>query len=95
MLAGTGDDTARAVWAETVAALADGLSIGVTLYDPGTVVIGGGLALAGPMLFGPLVEALDRRLTLTPAPPVVPAALGDQAGCRGAAELALDMMTRV
>lgn len=68
MLAGSSDHTARAVWAETVAALADGLSIGVALYDPGTVVIGGGLALAGPMLFGPLVEALDRRLTLMPAP---------------------------
>lgn len=92
MLAATGEDAARTIWNEAVDALADALRIGITLHDPDMIVLGGGMALAGPILFAPLTDALRHRMTLPTMPAILPAALGDQAGCRGAAELALDLI---
>ncbi|MEO7124629.1 MAG: ROK family protein [Nakamurella sp.] len=80
-----GDEIANAVWSEAVAALADALAAQVVLADPGCIVIGGGLSLAGPTLFDPLREALPSRLTFRSAPPIMPAKLGDRAGMVGAA----------
>jgi glucokinase len=53
------------------------------------VAIGGGLAQAGPLLFGPLEEALRTHAGLDYASnvPVVAAALGQSAGLIGAAAL--------
>jgi glucokinase len=82
------DPVAREVWAEAVDALADGLRVGVTLHDPDVIVIGGGLAEAGAALFEPLAATLRGRLTFQTMPALVPATLGDQAGCLGAALLA-------
>jgi N-acetylglucosamine-6-phosphate deacetylase len=87
-----GDPRARAVWDEAVAALADGLVIGQTLLDPRTVIIGGGLAEAGETLFAPLREAVRERLTFQRPPRIIPAALGDAAGCLGAGLLAWDLL---
>jgi glucokinase len=84
-LVAEGDPIAGAVWREAIAALADALAIQVVLNDPGCIVIGGGLSLAGPTLFEPLRAALPSRLTFRAAPPVVPAQLGDRAGMVGAA----------
>lgn len=84
-LVGEGDPIASAVWTEAIAALADALAAQVVLADPGCIVIGGGLSLAGPTLFDPLREALPSRLTFRAAPPIVPAVLGDRAGMVGAA----------
>ncbi len=81
----SGDPIASAVWREAVAALADALATQVVLGDPGCIVIGGGLSLAGPALFEPLRAALAGRLTFRSAPPIVPALLGDRAGMVGAA----------
>jgi glucokinase len=55
------------------------------------VAIGGGLAQAGPLLFGPLDEALRTHAGLDYASgvPVVAAALGQSAGLIGAAALIL------
>ncbi|MGW0882633.1 ROK family protein [Streptomyces sp. NPDC002671] len=89
-----GDAVAAAVWVEAVDALADGLGAAVQLLDPERIVIGGGLARAGEPYLGPLREALAARLTFRPAPPVVPAELGHQAGCLGAALLARDLADR-
>lgn len=86
--AGRGDGAARTVWDAAVEALAAALATVVTLLDPGLVVIGGGLAGAGPALFDPLTPSLHRRLTFQHRPEVIPAALGDEAGARGAAILA-------
>ncbi|MER5641443.1 ROK family protein [Kitasatospora sp. NPDC002227] len=88
-----GDRAASAVWSEAVEALADGLAATVNLFDPERIVIGGGLARAGEPYFGPLRAALAERLTFREAPPVVPAELGHQAGCLGAALLAQDLRT--
>ncbi|WKX71057.1 ROK family protein [Streptomyces sp. XD-27] len=88
-----GDPRARAVWREAVAALADGLVMGVTLLDPRTLIIGGGLAEAGETLFAPLRAAVAERITFQTLPDIVPAALGDTAGCLGAGLLAWDLLS--
>jgi glucokinase len=87
-IAAGGDEKARRVWAEAVEALAAGLAAFVVTMDPERIVIGGGLASAGEALFAPLTDALGERVVLGEAPPVVPAALGSDAGCHGAALLA-------
>lgn len=85
-----GEPLATAVWKDAVEALADGLLTAQALYDAGTVVLGGGLAEAGEALLAPLRVALDQRTTFHRMPQLVRAALGDTAGCLGAALLALD-----
>ncbi|GGV69615.1 ROK family protein [Streptomyces thermoviolaceus] len=88
----SGDPRARTVWQEAVDALADGLVTALTLLDPDTLIVGGGLAEAGDVLFEPLRRAVGRRLTFQTLPSIVPAALGDAAGCLGAGLLAWDLL---
>lgn len=91
---GAGDAVAQAIWDDAVAAMADALAAVCVLEDPGLIVIGGGLSLAGPTLVTPLARELERRLTFRPAPPIVVAALGDRAGLAGAALLGWDAVAR-
>lgn len=86
-----GDPRATAVWDDAIAALADGLVTGLTLLTPDTLIIGGGLAEAGDTLFTPLRAAVAERVTFQQLPPIVPADLGDAAGCLGAGLLAWDL----
>lgn len=82
-----GDAVARAVWQRSVQALAAALASFINLFDPEKIVIGGGIAQAGPALFAPL-EAFLRRFEWQVngfTVPVVPAALGEWAGALGAA----------
>ncbi|WP_327183736.1 ROK family protein [Streptomyces sp. NBC_01334] len=88
----SGDPNAVRVWQTAVDALADGLVTALTLLDPRTLVIGGGLAEAGETLFTPLRDAVRRRVTFQKLPEIVPAALGDTAGCLGAGLLAWDLL---
>lgn len=88
-----GDPDAVRVWREAVDALADGLVTALTLLDPRTLVIGGGLAEAGETLFAPLRDAVRQRVTFQKVPSIVPAALGDAAGCLGAGLLAWDLLS--
>ncbi|MEV0721370.1 ROK family protein [Micromonospora purpureochromogenes] len=90
--AAAGEELAGQVWREAVEALADGLATAQALYDVETMVIGGGLARAGARLFDPLRAALRERMTFHREPRLVAAALGDEAGCLGAALLALDRL---
>lgn len=87
-----GDERAAAVWQEAVEALADGLLVGIALFDPQVVVLGGGLAQAGQLLLAPLEKELVRRRTFHQLPALAVAQLGDEAGMRGAALLALDAL---
>jgi len=80
-----GDEVAGRVWDEAIEALGIGLANYITLLDPERVVIGGGLADAGQMLFEPLKAVLAREVCFEPVPPVLPAALGNDAGYLGAA----------
>ncbi|HEV7623115.1 MAG TPA: ROK family protein [Amnibacterium sp.] len=84
-----GDTRAAAVWQDCLDLLGDALTWLVTLTAPSTVVIGGGLANAGPALFEPVSAAVAAG---TPAflPPVelLPARHGASAAAVGAARLA-------
>ncbi|MFF6997446.1 ROK family protein [Streptomyces sp. NPDC008313] len=87
-----GDKRAVRVWLDAVDALADGLVTALTLLDPRTLIIGGGLAEAGETLFAPLRAAVELRVTFQRLPSIVPAALGDSAGCLGAGLMAWDLL---
>jgi glucokinase len=89
-LAAAGEPTAVAVWRETIDALADGLMTGIALFDPAVIVLGGGLAEAGEALLAPLRDGVHERVTFHREPTITRAALGDEAGCLGAALIALD-----
>lgn len=89
-----GDPLAQRVWTEAVEALADGLATGQALFDVETIVLGGGLTRAGAQLLDPLRAALHDRMTFHREPRLVPAALGAEAGCLGAALLALDSLEK-
>jgi glucokinase len=85
------DKRAKRVWDDLVDALSDGLLTGQALYDPELVVIGGGLAESGELLLNPLRRAFKKKATFHRVPKIVRAKLGDEAGCLGAALLALDL----
>lgn len=85
-----GDADAAAVWDEALEALAGALAWVASVLAPEAVVVGGGLSRAGGALFVPLNERISRRLTFQRVPRLVPAALGERAGCIGAALLAVD-----
>lgn len=75
---------ACAVRDEAVEALARVLVIYQCIVDPELIVIGGGLSLAGPLLFEPLDEVLRRHPAFAVTPRVKPAMFGSDAGCIGA-----------
>jgi glucokinase len=73
----------------------DWLGLGVAqlaaVYDPGVVVVGGGVAAAGDILLRPALDAYTKHLTgrgHRPTAQVVLAELGPEAGLVGAADLA-------
>jgi glucokinase len=80
-----GDPAARRAWDEAAGALAGALAWCQSVLDPGLVVIGGGLSRAGPILLEPLARELSGLLTVQRMPRLAASALGDGAGCAGAA----------
>ena len=90
-LATEGDAGAIAVLERAGEYLGAGLVTLCNIFDPEMIVIGGGAAAAGELLFAPARRVLAAR-ALPPARDrvrVVPAALGPDAGFIGAAALAL------
>lgn len=87
----TGEPVALAVWAETVAVLADAFAAIVMTIAPTAIVVGGGLARAGALLLDPLDAELSRRLGALCAPSLVIAQHGDVAAAIGASYLASDL----
>ena len=84
---GTGDPFARAVWQTSVRALAAAVASFINAFGPEVVVIGGGIAKAGPALFVPLAAHLD-QFEWRPGGArarIEPARLGDYAAAYGAA----------
>jgi glucokinase len=86
------DPLATRLWTAAVEALADGLLAAIALLDPRVIVLGGGLAEAGDVLLEPLARDLQLRKTFHRLPELIRAELGDEAGCQGAALLALDLI---
>lgn len=85
--AARGDARALDGLAQVGRALGIGIANIVTVLTPDRVVVGGGVAAAGELLFGPIRAELDRRVRMTGAAAVelVPAELGIWAGAIGAA----------
>jgi glucokinase len=89
--AARGDMVAQAAFRRAGAALGMAIAGAVTLLDLDLVVIGGGVATAGALLFEPLDNAYRRYAALgfASAPRVLPAILGASAGLLGAAAVVL------
>lgn len=78
--AGAGDQLARQLWDETTAALGSALTTLVNLFEPDTVVLGGGVTRSGEQLLRP-VRAQVAREAMPPAAKavrIVGAQLGEQ-----------------
>ena len=82
-----GDAEATTIWLRSVHHLAAAVASFINAFDPEIVIVGGGIAQAGPALFDPLRKELDRFewRPLGHTVQVIPAALGEKAGAIGAA----------
>lgn len=70
--------------------LGQGLADLAAILDPGCIVVGGGVSEAGDLLLGPARAAFERALTgagYRPRVEIAKAALGEDAGIVGAADL--------
>ena len=86
-----GDPTACELLAEIGNWLGVGIANLAAAFDPGTFVIGGGMSAAGDLLLASARDTFKRRLTgrgYRPEARIVAAALGNDAGLIGAADLA-------
>jgi glucokinase len=86
-----GDPVALAAYERAGTMLGRGIASAVAAYDVTAVVVGGGFAASGDLLFAPLRAAYARHAGLphVRAARVLPAALGAQTGLLGAAALVL------
>jgi glucokinase len=84
------DRLAVEIWDETCRFLAIGIGNIITILAPEAVVIGGGIAAAGDMLFTPLRRLLPQFVSMIPADEIniLPAELGGESGVCGALALA-------
>lgn len=87
-----GDEKATDVWLRSVYNLAAGITSIINAVDPEVIIIGGGIAQAGPALFDPLERFLEKMEWRPQGQRVriIPAALGDFAGTLGAAYYAMN-----
>lgn len=89
-----GDRSAVDALDECVAVLADALVWTTAVAGCHTIIVGGGLAESGPVLFDPLRAAVADRLAGLRVPTLVPARHGDAAGAIGAGLLARQLLAR-
>jgi glucokinase len=92
--AAAGDEIARALWDEIGTELGAALASVVWLLNPDTIVIGGGVARAGELIFEPIRRTIRQRTSAVFREhlQIVPASLGNDAGIVGNAQLALDSL---
>jgi glucokinase len=91
-----GDPVATASFERAARALAAGIAATATLVEIEIAVVGGGVAKAGEVLFGPLREALGEfaALSFVQGLEVAPAQTGTDAGLVGAAAACWDLADR-
>ena len=86
-----GDPLAVELLADIGTWLGVGLAGMTAAFDPGAIIVGGGVSAAGELLLGPTRQAFSRTLVgrgYRPEPPIMGAALGPDAGFVGAADMA-------
>ena len=86
------DPVAMQVWDEFSSQLSTGLVNAVWLLNPDRIVIGGGIAKAGKLIFDPLWKKMKQQLasSFTKNLKVVPAHFGNDAGIIGSAAVAME-----
>lgn len=84
-----GDKKSHQIVTEAGEWIGIGLSGVVNLINPEIIIIGGGVSLAGDIIFNPIREEIKKRSLKIPGEfvKVVPALLGDSAGMVGASAL--------
>ncbi len=89
------DPVALQVWDEFTSQLSTGLVNAVWLLNPDRIVIGGGIAKAGKLIFDPLWKKMKGQLaaSFTEHLQVVPAKFGNDAGIIGSAAVALEAIS--
>jgi predicted NBD/HSP70 family sugar kinase len=75
--------TDRNIWKQYAQILAEGICNILLLWSPDILIIGGGFSQHKDLLFSPLRNYVESKLVIFPAPPIVPSALGDEAGLLG------------
>ena len=88
----SGDNVARQLWEDVGTEVGCALANAIWLLNPDTIVIGGGVAAAGDLVFDPIIRTIRARTLALfhESLRVVPALLGNDAGIIGNAELALE-----
>lgn len=86
-----GDQVAIETYEETGYYIGLGLGSIINVFNPEMIVIGGGIAQAGALLFDPIIRSARANAIgiLQRTCKIVPADLGDNAGIMGAAALAI------
>ena len=89
-----GDALAVSVWDETCHFLAVGIANAISLLAPEIVIVGGGVACAGDLLFAQLREQVPGFVSMVPSSQIriVPAELGVDSGVYGAVSIALGLI---
>jgi glucokinase len=89
-----GDEVAMQLWEETGEMLGAALADIVWLLNPDAIVLGGGVANAGELVFAPIHRTIRERTStvLHERLEILPAELGHDAGLIGCGALALDAL---
>ncbi len=87
-----GDEVARALWEETGVMLGAALADVVWLLNPDAIILGGGVAQAGELIFEPIRRTIRERTSpvFHERLEILPATLGSDAGLIGCGALAVD-----
>ena len=87
-----GDEIAVEIWRGIAQKLACTVINACWLLNPAAIIIGGGVAKAGELLFGPLKESIEKQLSpaFLDGLKILPAQFSNDAGIIGAATLALE-----
>ncbi len=92
--AAEGDSVSIETLEETGYYIGIGVANAINILNPDKVVIGGGIAQAGDLIFDPIKRSVEVNALYAPlvAVEVLPAQLGDDAGVLGGAAMALQAM---